>query len=51
MVYEVPSPVQASVDATNAGDLEAFLASFTPDGVVDDVVRTLRAGAERACRY
>ena len=46
MVYEVPSPVQASVDATNAGDLEAFLASFTPDGVVDDWGRVFTGPAE-----
>ncbi|WHU48815.1 nuclear transport factor 2 family protein [Gordonia sp. L191] len=36
----LPEPVRASIDATNAGDLAAFLATFTPDGAVDDWGRT-----------
>jgi ketosteroid isomerase-like protein len=36
MSSELPPPVQAALDAANAGDLDAFLATFTPDGVVDD---------------
>jgi NAD(P)-dependent dehydrogenase (short-subunit alcohol dehydrogenase family) len=32
----LPAPVRQAVDATNAGDLDAFLALFTPDGAVDD---------------
>lgn len=36
MSTELPAPVAASIEATNAGDLAGFLASFTPDGVVDD---------------
>ncbi|WLP90114.1 nuclear transport factor 2 family protein [Gordonia sp. NB41Y] len=36
MTTSLPEPVRASIDATNAGDLQAFLGSFTPDGAVDD---------------
>ena len=36
MTVELPRPVQAVFDATNAGDTPAFLAAFTDDGVVDD---------------
>jgi hypothetical protein len=32
----LPAHVQAVFDATNAGDTEAFLEAFAPDGVVDD---------------
>jgi hypothetical protein len=35
-VTEIPAPVQAALDAANAHDTDAFLAAFTPDGVVDD---------------
>ncbi len=31
---EVPSAVQRTIDATNAGDSEAFVAAFTPDAVL-----------------
>lgn len=31
-----PGPVARVLDATNRHDLQAFLASFTEDGVVDD---------------
>lgn len=33
---EVPSAVQRMIDATNAGDSDAFVAAFTPDAVVVD---------------
>ncbi|WP_431817785.1 nuclear transport factor 2 family protein [Gordonia jacobaea] len=36
MTTSLPAPVAASIDATNAGDLHAFLDAFTPDGSVDD---------------
>lgn len=33
----LPQPVQAAIDAANAGDVDAFLATFTPvTGLVDD---------------
>lgn len=35
-------PVQRVVEAANANDTEAFLAAFTPDGVVDDWGREFR---------
>jgi hypothetical protein len=45
MTDELPRPVRTLVDAANAGDTVAFLAGFTPDGVVDDWGREFR-GAE-----
>lgn len=33
---EVPSAVQRMIDATNAGDHDAFVAAFTPDAVLVD---------------
>jgi ketosteroid isomerase-like protein len=33
---QVPAPIQAMIDATNAGDHEAFVAAFTPDAVLVD---------------
>lgn len=36
MTTSLPAPVAASIVATNAGDLQAFLDAFTPDGSVDD---------------
>jgi ketosteroid isomerase-like protein len=33
---DLPAPVRAALDAANAGDVDAFLACFPPDGVVDD---------------
>jgi hypothetical protein len=36
MPAPLPEPVGALLDAANANDLAAFLASFTDDGVVDD---------------
>lgn len=38
---DVPAPVQAVVDAINAGDTAAFVAAFTSDGVVNDWGRVL----------
>ena len=32
----LPAPVAAAVAAANAGDIDAFLAVFAPDGSVDD---------------
>ncbi|GAA4582432.1 hypothetical protein GCM10023194_17110 [Planotetraspora phitsanulokensis] len=46
MTYEVEPAVQALLDAANEGDLAAFLAGFTDDGVVDDWGREFR-GASR----
>jgi ketosteroid isomerase-like protein len=39
---EVPAPVQAVLDAANAHDVDALLAAFTADGVVDDWGREFR---------
>jgi hypothetical protein len=36
MTLDLPAPVRAAIDAANAGDTDAFLACFPPDGVVDD---------------
>jgi ketosteroid isomerase-like protein len=36
MTVDLPAPVRAVFDATNAGDTDAFLDAFAPDGVVDD---------------
>ena len=36
MATELPAPVAAVIDATNAGDRARFLAAFTLDGAVDD---------------
>ncbi|GAA0449828.1 hypothetical protein Ade02nite_58900 [Paractinoplanes deccanensis] len=43
---KLDEPVKRAVDAANANDIDAFLASFTDDGVVDDWGREFR-GAER----
>jgi hypothetical protein len=37
-----PTPVQAAIDAANAGDSEAFLAAFGDEGAVDDCGRVFR---------
>lgn len=42
---EVPAEVQRLLDAANAGDVDAFLAGFTEDGVVDDWGREFRGAA------
>jgi hypothetical protein len=39
---ELPTPVQAVVDAINAADTDAFVSGFTADGYVDDWGRVLR---------
>lgn len=41
----LPAPVQALVDAVNAGDTDAFVGAFTPDGFVSDWGRVF-AGAD-----
>ena len=46
MTDELPRPVRTLVDAANAGDTTAFLAGFTPDGVVDDWGREFRGAAD-----
>lgn len=45
MTEHVPPPVQTLIDAANANDVGAFLAGFTPDGVVDDWGREFRGTA------
>jgi hypothetical protein len=42
---DLPGPVRALLAAANANDTDAFLATFVPDGVVDDWGREF-AGAE-----
>lgn len=42
---EVPAEVQRLLDAANAGDVDAFLAGFAEDGVVDDWGREFRGAA------
>jgi hypothetical protein len=42
MTADLPAPVQRLLDAANANDTDAFLATFTPDGVVDDWGREFR---------
>ena len=43
--HALPAPVRSMIDAINAADTDAFVASFAPDGYVDDWGRVLR-GAE-----
>lgn len=45
MTDHLDPAVGALIDAANAGDIDAFLAGFTVDGVVDDWGREFR-GAE-----
>ena len=42
---DLPGPVTAALAAANAHDTDAFLATFTPEGVVDDWGREF-AGAD-----
>lgn len=35
-MLEIPSPISAFIDATNAGDSEAFVAAFAEDGSLND---------------
>jgi hypothetical protein len=44
----LPAPVAAIVAAANGGDTAAFLAAFTPDGVVDDWGREFHGANEIA---
>jgi hypothetical protein len=46
MADHLEPAVRKLVDAANAGDIDAFLAGFTTDGVVDDWGREFR-GADR----
>ena len=39
---DMPAPVRAALDAANAGDVDAFLACFPDDAVVDDWGRHFR---------
>lgn len=41
MTQQTPAPVQAFADAINTADTDAFVALFTPDGMVDDWGRQL----------
>lgn len=34
--FVVPAPVQAVIDAINAADTDAFVASFAPDAVINN---------------
>jgi ketosteroid isomerase-like protein len=43
---DLPDPVAAVLAAANANDTAAFLACFTPDGVVDDWGREFRGPEE-----
>ena len=47
---DLPGPVTAALAAANAHDTDAFLATFTPDGVVDDWGREF-AGADAIRRW
>ncbi len=46
MTIDLPAPVRAAIDAANAHDTDAFLAVFTPDGVVDDWGREFHGPAK-----
>jgi hypothetical protein len=46
MAHDLEPAVRTLIDAANAGDIDAFLAGFATDGVVDDWGREFR-GAER----
>jgi hypothetical protein len=45
MTEGIPPAVQTLLDAANDGDVDAFLAGFTADGVVDDWGREFRGAA------
>jgi ketosteroid isomerase-like protein len=45
MTNQLEPAVQRLIDATNAGDITAFLAGFTEDGVVDDWGREFKGAA------
>ncbi|ARJ04318.1 hypothetical protein GCM10010988_30680 [Cnuibacter physcomitrellae] len=42
---DVPAPIRTFIDATNAGDSDAFVAAFTDDGWLDDWGRVARGHA------
>jgi hypothetical protein len=42
MAENTPAPISAFIDATNAGDSDAFIAAFTEDGSLDDWGRVAR---------
>lgn len=42
MTTGIPSAITAFIDATNAGDSDAFVAAFTEDGSLDDWGRVAR---------
>ena len=46
----LPYPVTEAFEATNAGDLARFTATFAPDGVVDDSGREFR-GHEKIAEW
>jgi ketosteroid isomerase-like protein len=50
MALNLPPAVRTFVDATNAGDSDAFVAAFTPDAVLDDWGRTF-AGHDGIARW
>lgn len=39
---DIPAPIAAFIDTTNAGDSDAFVAAFTEDGTLDDWGRIAR---------
>jgi ketosteroid isomerase-like protein len=39
---DIPSAISTFIDATNAGDSDAFVAAFTDDGTLDDWGRVAR---------
>jgi hypothetical protein len=41
----LPKPIAAFIEATNAGDSEAFVSAFTEDGSLDDWGRVVRGPA------
>jgi ketosteroid isomerase-like protein len=50
MPQQLPRGVRRVLEATNAGDADAFVAAFTEDGAVDDWGRTFR-GREEIARW
>jgi hypothetical protein len=46
MTTELDPAIRSLLDAANDGDLSAFLAGFTDDGVVDDWGREFRGTAQ-----
>ena len=46
MAEELPAAVSRVIEATNAGDSDAFVGAFTDDGFVDDWGRVFTGPAE-----